>query len=143
MISQKAFQCNSKKFLNLGEEERKNISQNAVRKVTSLYNPKEIYKRKNKEIEKLLSLKSRQCAFPFIRTGKDLLPENKVSANSKLLSIVVPYYNMGAYIDETIQSILKSDYEEKEIIIINDGSTDVNSIEKAGSIQATKKYQGI
>ena len=138
-----SFSVQLKKILDLSKEERKKISENAVRKVLSLYNPKEIYNRKNKEIGKLLSLKSPQCAFPFIRPGKDLLAESGVSANKKLLSIIVTYYNMGTYIEETIQSILKSDYEQKEIVIINDGSTDPDSIEKLNRYRQQKNIKVI
>jgi glycosyltransferase involved in cell wall biosynthesis len=37
---------------------------------------------------------------------------------------------MGRYIDETVQSVLASDYLQKEILIVNDGSTDEVSIKK-------------
>jgi glycosyltransferase involved in cell wall biosynthesis len=39
-----------------------------------------------------------------------------------LLSVVVPYYNMGDYVEETIRSIQSSTYKNIEIIIVNDGS---------------------
>ncbi|WP_254568467.1 glycosyltransferase family A protein [Oscillatoria sp. HE19RPO] len=42
----------------------------------------------------------------------------------KLVSVVVPVYNVEAYIAETIQSILKQTYSNFEILIVNDGSTD-------------------
>lgn len=40
------------------------------------------------------------------------------------VSIIVPCYNVENYIEECIQSILKNKYEPKELILINDGSTD-------------------
>lgn len=48
------------------------------------------------------------------------------------LSIIVPAYNPGAYIEETIRSIINQDYPNKELIIIDGGSTDntVNIIKK-------------
>ena len=39
-------------------------------------------------------------------------------------SIVVPVYNVEEYIEKCINSILKQDYHDFEIIIVNDGSTD-------------------
>lgn len=41
-----------------------------------------------------------------------------------LASIIVPVFNGEKYIGETLKSILSQDYAEKEIIVINDGSTD-------------------
>lgn len=42
----------------------------------------------------------------------------------KLVSVVVPVYNVEAYIAETIQSILNQSYSNFEILIVNDGSSD-------------------
>jgi glycosyltransferase involved in cell wall biosynthesis len=46
----------------------------------------------------------------------------------KLLSIIVPVHNSAAFLIETLQSILKQDYENIEVIVVDDGSTD-NSIQ--------------
>jgi glycosyltransferase involved in cell wall biosynthesis len=44
--------------------------------------------------------------------------------NPGLISVIVPCYNQGIYLKETIQSALASTYRPLEIIIIDDGSTD-------------------
>ncbi|MBU7012062.1 MAG: glycosyltransferase family 2 protein [Theionarchaea archaeon] len=43
---------------------------------------------------------------------------------SPLISVIVPVYNGESTIEKCIQSILDSDYSIKEVIVINDGSTD-------------------
>ena len=43
-------------------------------------------------------------------------------------SVIIPNYNHSAYLDERIQSILNQSFQDFEIIILDDCSTD-NSIE--------------
>ena len=50
------------------------------------------------------------------------------SNNKPLVTAVIPSYNHAKYIKESIQSMIEQDYENMEMIIIDDGSSD-NSIE--------------
>ena len=43
-------------------------------------------------------------------------------------SIIIPVYNAERYIDECLSSILNQNFNDYEIILINDGSTDKSSI---------------
>ena len=42
----------------------------------------------------------------------------------KKISVIVPIYNVEKYIARCIDSILSQNYENLELILINDGSTD-------------------
>jgi glycosyltransferase involved in cell wall biosynthesis len=43
---------------------------------------------------------------------------------NELVSIVIPCYNQGIYLDEAVDSALAQTHPDVEIIIVNDGSTD-------------------
>lgn len=43
------------------------------------------------------------------------------------VSIVVPHFNLGEYLCETLENILTIDYQNIEIIVVDDASTDENS----------------
>src|SRR5690554_6771382 len=47
-----------------------------------------------------------------------------MSLGNKTVSIVIPCYNQGIYLEETVMSVLDSTHQELEILIVNDGSTD-------------------
>ncbi|MBC6367282.1 glycosyltransferase [Algoriphagus sp. AK58] len=52
-----------------------------------------------------------------------------------LISVVIPCYNQGKYLEETVNSVLSSTYRPLEIVLVNDGSTD-NSLEIAKKLEA-------
>ena len=45
----------------------------------------------------------------------------------ELITVVVPLYNMAQFLPRAMDSLLKQDYENYEIIIVDDGSTDNGS----------------
>lgn len=44
--------------------------------------------------------------------------------SESLVSVIVPCYNMEQYVARMIESLLKNKYANKQIILVNDGSTD-------------------
>ena len=52
---------------------------------------------------------------------------------SKKVSVIIPNYNCGKYICETLDSVMSQSYKDIEVIVIDDGSTD-------DSVKLIKKY---
>jgi len=50
-----------------------------------------------------------------------------------LVSIIIPCYNDGHYLDDSVSSVKTQTFGDLEIIIVNDGSTDKDTLEKLAS----------
>ena len=50
------------------------------------------------------------------------------------ISIIIPVYNVGEYLDECLSSVVNQNYKNYEVIVVNDGSTD-------NSLEIAKKYE--
>lgn len=113
------------------------IGENAIRTVREQYSPDFVYRQKMKLIEILLSNKTQEPKFPFVQNTVTYTGTPEISTNDRL-SIVIPYFNMGEFIEDCVRSIIDSNYPDKEIIIVNDGSTDEKSWVKLSELE--KRY---
>lgn len=53
-----------------------------------------------------------------------------------IVSVIIPVFNTGRYLEEAVSSILNQTLEDIEVIVVNDGSTD-NSVEVLATMSAT------
>src|SRR5919107_365976 len=57
---------------------------------------------------------------------------------STLVSVVIPCFNLGAYLDETVQSVLDQTFQDFEILIVDDGSDDATTRHMLASYRRPK-----
>lgn len=80
--------------------------------------------------------------YPFahedVVVSRPLPAESSDSADvSGRISVVIPFYNLAAFLPETLASIKASDYPDLETIIVNDGSTDTDAIQLLKELRRT------
>lgn len=58
------------------------------------------------------------------------------------ISVIIPCYNHGEYLEETLQSLRDSSYDAYEIIIVNDGSTDPLTLNTLNDVSSRDYLSG-
>lgn len=120
---------NVKAIAKLSFQQIQNIRLNAITSVEERHSYNKVYPLKLQLINNTINLPRENKTFPFLwqpAASQEYKPHSEDTGG--LLSIVIPYYNMGDYIEDSLQSIYASEYEPVEIIVVNDGSDDKKSI---------------
>lgn len=120
--------------LSLSNEKITAIGEAAKEKVNALYNPASVGRQKMQLLNDIIHQKNTPALFPFLYQN----PYKPVTCEGNLLSVVIPYYNMGRYIMDCVGSVKSSTWPDIEILIINDGSTDEQSIALLEQLAQTK-----
>lgn len=123
-----SFGSQLRKIISIDSDKIHRVGENARRSVAKLYSPGTIGARKMAILQNLKVAGRQNKYFPFLYQEKPICGPD-LEAPGELLSVIIPYYNMGLYLADCLESILQSTWREIEIIIINDGSTEPESID--------------
>lgn len=74
-----------------------------------------------------------------VKVGRRAAAVEQLRQQAPLISICVPYYNYGQYLEPMIRALSASSYKNFEVIIVNDGSTDQASIDKFEEMKEASK----
>jgi len=135
----KSFEKELLSILSLNTTDIADIGKKAKESVHEKTNYHTILNQKIVLLNNLIAQKQQSQQFPFINSFKEKSTEKTQQTRDFVkdkLSIVIPYYNMGKYIIETVESLVKVNYKNTEIILVNDGSTDSESISILSKIEA-------
>lgn len=77
-------------------------------------------------------MEERSSDYPNIlkRIGEKKIG-GKVAATSPKVSVIIPAYNIAPFIKETLDSVFEQTYQDFEVILVNDGSTDTPDLKTA------------
>jgi glycosyltransferase involved in cell wall biosynthesis len=133
----KSFENELLSILKLSSTDIARIGKKAKESIQEKTNYETILKQKTTLLTNLIAQDKPLTQFPFINSfkAKSLKHTKSVHFDKGKLSIVIPYYNMGKYILDTVESLMKISYNNTEIILINDGSTDSESISILSKIE--------
>lgn len=124
------FENKLEQMINMNDKDAKEMGENAKTRIHDLCNmEKNIQLRREFFEEVIKNKKQMKTKFPFVEEMPKDSYVKTYEGEKDLLSVVIPYYNLGRTLPETIESIKQSTYKKYEIIIVNDGSSDEESVE--------------
>ncbi|UJF34267.1 glycosyltransferase [Paenibacillus hexagrammi] len=132
------FQIKILDLLKMENKELQVLGQNGYNQINRLCNLNNNYNNRLTFYNQVME-KTKDKIYPVSQSIPKKSPKTKIIDSKKgLLSIIIPYYNLADYIEETLESALKISYSNFEIIIVNDGSNDEKSIDILNQIKNRK-----
>lgn len=110
----------------------------AHRRITELTSFAAVLPQRLAHYERVIERFRPRTVFPSAMpelVGNTLPPP--ADATTGLLSVVIPFYNLGQYVEETVASVLASGYRPIEVLIVDDGSDDEASLAALRRIEQT------
>lgn len=119
--------------LALTSDEKGSIRRRAQQRVREVSGYEAVIERKLESYEAAIRT-SKPNKYPF-RVHIQQQPIIQTNRQPGMLSIVIPYYNMGEWIQDTLDSLMNITYQKYEIIVVDDGSNDPTSIKRLSDLE--------
>lgn len=87
----------------------------------------EVLERNLDKDEKLVPVLYPECPWPWLAAARRRTRWRALDERP-MVSIVVPHFNLGAYLPATLENLAEQDYENIEVIVVDDASTDPHSV---------------
>lgn len=123
-------------ILQLNQDAVKRIGLNAALRVEEYCDYDRVYDQKMPILSGYQE--PRKKSFSYTNPSKNT---QLITTSKENLTVVIPHYNLGAYIKEAVQSVLNSDILLENILIIDDGSTDQESLNVLKSLENNLKIE--
>ncbi|HVZ57001.1 MAG TPA: glycosyltransferase [Chitinophagaceae bacterium] len=131
-------------ILSLPEVSLRQIGYRAYEKVKREFSFSAILAAKQQVLPARSGEKFRRGLFPFAGgPARERGPEPPVPVSPSvqrgqpLLSVVIPFYNMGAYVEEALRSLREASWRNLEILLVDDGSEEPASRDILLRLEAT------
>ena len=119
--------------LKLSINEKQQIVEEIRAHIIRLSNPRAVFAQKLEIINSIGSY--RRSEFPFVSEIPHAAPGTTFDEVQGLISVVIPYYNLGTLLQDTIESVMSSNYDSVEVIVVNDGSNDPSSLRFLATVE--------
>jgi glycosyltransferase involved in cell wall biosynthesis len=83
-----------------------------------------------------LSFELKDLAGDFIVNSVKVYSYENPSRKRSMVSVIIPCFNQGEFLDDALDSLKKIDKEKYEVIIVNDGSDDPGTLEKFRELES-------
>jgi len=117
------------------------IGSAARARIEALCAPETVLAARVEHYERARVARETRRLFPTTTTRPAPAPGAAAGEQRGLLSIVIPFYNLGAYLPETLASVEASTYTPREVVIVDDGSDDPASRALAEQLEGDTRYR--